>query len=455
MTRFLLIAAVIVCLSPFASLAAPAVDPQVSQPDWADITWAHIAVSPNPQNREAAISKLREAGPAGLQALLTVHASTVQRMKPAPVINGFVFTTVPTALLGEATAEASPTVDETLLKQAINQVAAQRDADISRLYWYTDLEAAKKVAEETGRPILSLRLLGQLTDEYSCANSRFFRTTLYANTKVSQVMRDQFVLHWSSERPVPMVTINFGDGRVLKRTLTGNSCHYVLDAKGRPVEAIPGLYGPAAFLRELKGAKNLVAETASLSDSDRSKMLARYHAQRHQTTLANWRKDLAAVRDDLVVDVSKLSEPELAALSTDEVWGKIGKRHAQDAALDGGTVAVIRRENPRAGRAMRLAVSKSGVEDPILRMVAQLSNSIAEDSIRNQYLLHRQIHDWFAQRQNLDSLADMNKRVYAEVFLTPATDPWIGLRPDTYTGLQDDGVTLSPVAAAGPVPVTQ
>jgi hypothetical protein len=71
-----------------------------------------------------------------------------------------------------------------------------------------------------GKPILSLRLLGKLTDEFSCANSRFFRTVLYPNDEVSAVLRDRFVLHWRSVRPVPTVTIDFGDGRKLERTLT-------------------------------------------------------------------------------------------------------------------------------------------------------------------------------------------------------------------------------------------
>ena len=64
-----------------------------------------------------------------------------------------------------------------------------------------------------------------------------------------------------SVRPVPKVTIDFGGGRKLERTLTGNSIHYVLDADGRPVEAIPGLYGPQAFLVQLAEGRTLVLAT--------------------------------------------------------------------------------------------------------------------------------------------------------------------------------------------------
>src|SRR5207247_2076765 len=89
------------------------------------------------------------------------------------------------------------------LKAALEAVSQQRDCEASKLFWFTDLDQAKAAAKVAGQPILSLRLLGKLSDEYSCANSRFFRTTLYANTEVSAFLRDHFILHWQSVRPVP------------------------------------------------------------------------------------------------------------------------------------------------------------------------------------------------------------------------------------------------------------
>ncbi len=54
--------------------------------------------------------------------------------------------------------------------------------------------------------------MGRLDEDLSCANSRFFRTTLYPDAAVADLLRDKFVLHWSSERDVPRVTVDFGDG---------------------------------------------------------------------------------------------------------------------------------------------------------------------------------------------------------------------------------------------------
>ena len=106
---------------------------------------------------------------------------------------------------------------QTWLDQACHQLGASD----SHLYWFTDLAAAQQQAQAMNRPILSLRLLGRLDEELSCANSRFFRQVLYRHQDLAQQLREHFVLHWSSERTAPQMTIDFGDGRQMITTITG------------------------------------------------------------------------------------------------------------------------------------------------------------------------------------------------------------------------------------------
>ena len=129
----------------------------------------------------------------------------------------------------------------------LDRICAQQDAHTSLLYWFTDLDEALAHARRTKRPVLSLRLLGRLDQELSCANSRFFRKLLYPDAQINRLLRDQFVLHWETVRPVPKVTIDFGDGRRVEKTITGNSAHLVLDPRGRPVDALPGLFTRDVF----------------------------------------------------------------------------------------------------------------------------------------------------------------------------------------------------------------
>jgi hypothetical protein len=136
----------------------------------------------------------------------------------------------------------------------------------------------------------------------------------------------------------------------------------------------------------------------------------------------------------------RVAKLELA--TTEAVWEKIAALHAPEVRLDKASLALIRDQNPTALAAVRVAVTKSDVEDPLVRMVAKLHTSISMDTVRNEYELHRRLHEWLAGGTAHQDVEQLNDKVYAELFLTPRTDPWIGLVPaDVYTGLPNNGVT--------------
>jgi len=397
---------------------------------------ALLAVEGDEAPRAKAIQRLRALGPRGLQALADVHAQLLPGLAPPPAVKSLA------ADLAAQPAAAGEKAER--LREALEQVAQQRGAHNSLLYWYKDFAAAQEEARRSGRPILSLRLLGKLTDEYSCANSRFFRTVLYANQEVANYLRDAYVLHWSSERPVPVMTVDFGDGRVLKRTLTGNSAHYVLDAQGRPIDVIPGLYGPQMFLRTLKDD----AEAAKLDDAG----LRKYHVAKLRATTDAWASDLAAIGGpDIRHHAALPTIARLERVTTDEHWQKLAA-FREYGRLDDASKALVRAERPPGGvpapDAMRIAVSKSAVETPL--MVATMATigferNVSQDTIRNEFRLHSKIHEWFAKGDRTADFARLNQRVYAELFLTPAGDPWLGLAPAAYTGLDGAGMSVSAV----------
>ena len=186
--------------------------------------------------------------------------------------------------------------DQPQLRKVLDAICQQKDCDSAQLYWYTDLEQAKAAARASGKPILSLRLLGNLTDDMSCANSRFFRTALYPNGAVSNYLRDNYILHWQSERPVPKMTIDFGDGRTIQQTITGNSIHYILDSNGRPVDALPGLYGATAFLQQLQESTPFARETTKLDDTEFQEAVRQYHRRQYGNLEIAWRQDLRRLR---------------------------------------------------------------------------------------------------------------------------------------------------------------
>jgi hypothetical protein len=425
-----------------ASLTPPARSGSLSQ----------NAVSEDSEVSTPAIAALRAEGPPGLQALLEAHATLIHQHES----DGNRVLPMPKDPVWER------------LRTALDKVSGQRDCYASRLFWYTDLEQAKAAAKASGKPILSLRLLGRLDEEYSCANSRFFRTTLYANAQVSQYLRDHFILHWKSVRPVPRITIDFGDGRKIERTVTGNSIHYVLDSDGEPIDALPGLYGPKAFLKGLADAEQAARKCASLDRDARDGYLRQYHAERNAAITAAWNVDLAQISNEpnqllaasfrpptalaagnVALGKRAVEMPMLRSFQDldDATWTKIALLHQDDAALDTGAQTLIRSKNPTAYDASRAAMSKTRYESPFVAMMRNLQRSIAEDTVRNEYVLHSKIHDWFVKGTAPKDLDQLNSKIYAELFLTPDSDPWLGLVPaNTFTGLDNNGLVPLPGA---------
>lgn len=391
------------------------------------------------------VSVLRKQGPSGLQVFLKSHANTLS-------INS-----------------SDAAVPSPELRVALDELCQQRDCYASRLYWYTDIEQAKAAARTSGKPILSLRLLGRLDQDLSCANSRFFRVALYPNSEISKLLQDHFILHWQSVRPVPKVTIDFGDGRKLERTITGNSIHYILDASGRPIDAIPGLYSPKEFLRQLQQAEVAVKNYSKLTPSDREAYLRKYHSDRLNSIQTQWVADLsrlgiqsppklvkipsnpsqpptAEIASSLAVSKMRVETPMLSALQSDaernqnalakitdeEVWNKIAQLYAADVKLDQNSISLIRAKRSH---------SVNTEEDNLPIIVKKFETTMALDTVRNEYMLHNQIHQWFIQGKQTRSVEALNEQVYAQLFLTPSSDPWLGLFPsDSYSAIDNDGI---------------
>jgi hypothetical protein len=422
-------------------MLASAAPPSDRTPNTSIKLLAHRALATDRAESEKAIVELRSMGPDGLRAFLETNRSDID-------------------------AAMIPGNPSSRVLDSLDSLCQQKDCYASRLYWYTDLEQAKKAAASQHKPILSLRLLGRLDEDLSCANSRLFRITLYANDQVSSLLREQFVLHWQSVRPVPKVTIDFGDGRKMERTLTGNSIHYVLDSEGRFIDALPGLYGPGAFIRELNRLLPVASFLEMLdTDNERTTALRQYHDARLKEAEDAWTNDVkraglvaapsreipippgpgastpSAQRATLaaVTKAVSIERPILRGMSgnptlldsiaSDAGWSTIARMHFMDANINQSTQALMSFKDPTltAGN-LELATNA-------------LKQAIAEDTVRNEYIYRARIHGWIASGRVSSDVSSLTEKIYAELFLTPKWDAWLGLRPTgAYSGIDRDGV---------------
>lgn len=381
-----------------------------------------------------AIRELRTMGQVGLDALFVKYGAEIDKF----------------AKTGDATDEWKR------IANALDTVAMQKDAYASHLYWYTNLDDAKRIAKLKNKPILTLRLLGNLNEEFSCANSRLFRALLYPNAEISTYLRDNYVLHWQSVRPAPRITIDFGDGRKIERTITGNSIHYILDKDGDIIDAIPGLYSPVAFMKYLTQSAEMNKALSGLPNEKHSLALMKYRkaafdqivqkrnraielsgvkmTETRSGTAAILAAPMAASKMVVVDEYSILRVYDTFAKFEPAVnfddWAKLAKLYSPNLKIDDNSTRFIRRQNAKTGLS----------EDEFKAMFAKIDQFVALDTTRNDFLFHTKLYEWLNRNGGSESLDNFNSRVYDAIFKTPNYDKWLGLySSDVYTALDGNG----------------
>jgi hypothetical protein len=404
-----------------------------------DHALAMRALSDDAAVRAHTAHELRARGEPGLKLLLRTHAALVEGL-----LHG----------------EGPRTQPMKNLVEVADAVAAQKEAWASGLYWHTRTADAQAQSKATGRPILALHLLGNLDEDLSCANSRFFRTILYPDPAIATFMREHFVLEWVSVAKAPVMTVRFGDGRELVRTITGNSYHEVVGVHGDVLDVLPGMVTPQEFLAWLQQVHTL---SSSLdADAGRRVLALRTFHQRAREQL-----DQAFMADAARVGLKV--EPHWLDQRTRELWSmalslgrgrmaaalSITKAITEDRFLDAydRRRSLLREDDTwtalAGARVLSVIIAHEAWRvmkansDPRVEHVGDLSvrGALAEDSVRNRYLLHRILHQWGEQGTLGPDRAALQKRIYASLFLTPLDDPWMNLAPpDVYVALPNGGL---------------
>jgi hypothetical protein len=82
------------------------------------------------------------------------------------------------------------------------------------------------------------------------------------------------------------------------------------------------------------------------------------------------------------------------------------------------------------------------LDNALTRLVVKLQTNMALDTVRHEYLMRTKLYAWLIADRSHSDIDTLNKKVYAELFLTPASDPWLGLfSPETYVALDGGGIS--------------
>lgn len=234
---------------------------------------------------------------------------------------------------------------------------------------------------------------------------------LFSNTAIAQHINTYFEPAWEMVRSVPLVRIDFGNGNVLTRTLNGNIATYVCTAEGQVLDALPGVYTPAAYLDCLEQFRLL----AGYANGRGPALLAARFAEYHQARAEALRKNETPGR--LVLDMmafaskAKIEEPIKFVLNP--TAAKQAAAKASEAAFPFGlpvAAAATKAENPKLDTAEDLAKW----------------DALIEDTQRNETIHRRQVHELLA-KSGLVTPDKVVKPLYRDILHADLDDPYLGL----------------------------
>jgi hypothetical protein len=260
-----------------------------------------------------------------------------------------------------------------------------------------------------------------------------------SDPQVIRFVNEQFVPVWQSVRPVPKVTIDFGNGKVLKRTLAGNTVIQICRADGRVVDALPGVYVPKDLIQEASRGLELVRKLDGGCANPDAEVIAW-----HKEALTARNVDAAAFRGTLskalvespllralranpgkLPDAAMLastlgrsplqldaSDPEATFKQVSQILQDVSKQPATVQQLEAQFLVVPEKVFPGGRRPTAEELGKLGVE---------------VDSRINVNWFRPAIHLQFAAGKQLLDPVTHRDAVFKQILHIPVDDPYLGL----------------------------
>lgn len=224
---------------------------------------------------------------------------------------------------------------------------------------------------------------------------------LFSRKGIADFINKSFEPVWESVRPVPIVRLDFGNGRVITRTLHGNIATYVCDGSGRVLDVLPGIYAPAAYIDRLNQLLMLAQYIDGPAPLGKDALLASYH-------------------DRQAGDLAKGLAPALFVAAPSSDFSKIRIEK---------TVKVLLLPAPQATSRASLSAHKDGLTgDFVAGQELSEWNMLTADTSVNETVRRRQIHEKLAHAGPV-APADIKKWLYREVLHADLDDPYLGLQP--------------------------
>ncbi len=225
------------------------------------------------------------------------------------------------------------------------------------------------------------------------------RTVLFSNPELAAFINENFEPTWQSVRKVPTVTIDFGNGKTVKRTLNGNIATYVCTSEGKILDILPGLYEARSYKDRLQQLSFLHSYISAMDINSTESAVHAYHKTQLQR-LERGQPPMRFVRTkENGTGSIKLSAK---AKDPDSEWTK---------AIDEKTMH------------RNIPLPKNDIAD---------WEKLTDDVRLNETIMRKKIHAKLlneASAQKANNLTSFSKWLYREVLHVDLDDPYLGLTP--------------------------
>lgn len=222
---------------------------------------------------------------------------------------------------------------------------------------------------------------------------------LFSNDKIADFINQAFEPVWQSVRPAAIVRVDFGNGRIVTRTLNGNVATYICMPDGHVLDILPGIYDPDTYLSQLRQGESLFGRAkqnrrrldAFVKEHHRLREAALQVAEKQpRVTFQTAGRSIFGVEKGLK-RVVKRTQGQNAV--------RVGSKHAQVGKSTSGSDAT----NKLAGW-----------------------KALVEDSRINETSRRLKIHGFLAKNGLLQP-SQMTAWLYRDVLNTDLADPYLGL----------------------------
>ncbi|RYG23865.1 hypothetical protein EON82_12665 [bacterium] len=276
--------------------------------------------------------------------------------------------------------------------------------------WRNSLADALKESKRTGKPVLYLSMFGKLDEEMPCANARTLRATLFKDPEFSKFVQNEAIPAWEMVRPVPHVTIDFGDGKNVVRTVRGNAVMYLVNSDGKVFDAFPGVYTKDDFLPAVRES---ISKLAKADDAE----VREYH-----------QKNAAPIRRTLFTTSKLVLEgPTLRLMNAPAIKGF---QPPVQTVADPSKTKFLREASRLADSSLTPATAQEavGTAGASGKTPEELAQSILQrDSRLNMERTRNVVHFYFASEKKLPTPAEARDAVLGTILKIPYKDPTMGL----------------------------